>query len=459
MLTLFSGRKSQDCEGSTRRSFLKVGTLGLGSLTLPQLLASRAHAAENGLPVKDTAVVLLFLQGGPTHIETFDPKMTAPAEYRSIFGEVPTKLPGVTFGPHFQRLAGLADKLAVVRSFRHGNGSHGSASELVASGGNSTKATMGTMYARVAGASSNATGMPNNTVITPPAAGEQFNFLRSNPQRVTSVGSLPASYKAFDPSSGGDIIENMKMRIVQERLDDRRNLLGGLDRIRREADVKGAIDGTDRFQRQAFDVILGGVSEAFDLTKEDPRVVERYSTKEYAFSAGDKRRRQSPEALGHQMLLARRLVEAGCGFVTVTSTGWDMHGTLKQTMPMLGSAVDKASAAFIEDLGDRGLAEKVLFIITGEFGRTPKIIRMSGRDHWGNLCTLALAGGGLNMGQVIGRSDRTASVPDGDAVSVQQLMATVMNHLLDVGEVRIMRGLPSEVAREASSGTPIPQLV
>ena len=152
------------------------------------------------------------------------------------------------------------------------------------------------------------------------------------------------------------------------------------------------------------------------------------------------------------------LVEAGCGFVTVTNTGWDMHGTLKQTIPMLGSAVDKASAAFIEDLAERGLSDRVLFIITGEFGRTPKINNKSGRDHWGNLCTLALAGGGLNMGQVIGQSNRTASVPDGDPVTVRQLMGTVMNHLLNVGEFRILRGLPSEVAREASTAEPISQL-
>ncbi len=467
MLTLYGNGYSRNCEGQSRREFLRIGALGLGGLTLSSLLGARAQAAESGSVVNDKAVVMLFLQGGPTHIETFDPKMTAPAEYRAMFGEVQTSLPGVTIGSHFPRLAALADQLAIVRSFRHGNGSHASASALVASGGNPTKATMGSVYARVAGTTNPHTGIPSNTVLPPPAAGEKYKGLGAQTERVTGIGSLPAAYKAFDPSAGGQIIENMKLRVNANRLDDRRNLLGQLDRIKREADATGVVEGADKFQQQAFDVILGGVSEAFDLSKEDPKLIERYDTAKYEIPPKLKKKKknvpqQSPIALGKQMILARRLVEAGCGFVTVTSAGWDMHGNafgINDGMPLLGPSVDKAASAFIEDLALRGLSDKVLFIITGEFGRTPRINNKAGRDHWGNLCTLALSGGGLRMGQVIGASDRTASRPATEPVGVEDLMATVMHTLFDVGLLRITQGVPADVARAITDGSPIPQLV
>ena len=260
MLTLFTGGRSQDCEGATRREFLQIGALGLGGLTLPQLLATEAAAGTGKSIVRKKSVVLLFLQGGPTHIETFDPKMTAPAEYRAMFGETKTSLPGVTYGSHFPQLAAMADRLAVVRSFRHGNGSHGSASALVASGGNPTQATMGTVYSRVAGTTNPRTGIPMNTILAPPSAGEKYKNLGAQTERVTGIGSLSKAYKAFDPSSGGDIIDNMKMRLQADRLDDRRGLLTELDRIKRAADATGVLEGADKFQQQAFDVILGGVS-------------------------------------------------------------------------------------------------------------------------------------------------------------------------------------------------------
>ena len=209
------------------------------------------------------------------------------------------------------------------------------------------------------------------------------------------------------------------------------------------------------------------MGDALDLSKEDPRLIKRYDTGEYAIPPKLQKKKsnvpaQSPIALGKQMLMARRLVEAGCGFVTVTSAGWDMHGNafgINDGMPLLGSSVDKAASAFLEDLRQRGLSDKVLLIITGEFGRTPRINKKAGRDHWGNLCTLAMAGGGLRMGQVIGGSDRTASRPASDPVGVQDLMATVMHTLFDVGKLRIAPGIPSDIARAITNGAPIPQLV
>ena len=241
-----------------------------------------------------------------------------------------------------------------------------------------------------------------------------------------------------------------------------------MDRIKRHVASNGTIDGTTRFQQQAFDVLLGGVSDAFDVSKEDPRTVARYDTGHIRFStqtaASAKYIANSqPIALGKQMLLARRLIEAGCGYVTVTSNNWDWHGpkhSVPVMLPVQGTAVDHAVSAFLDDLQDRGLSEKVLLIITGEFGRTPRINNRAGRDHWGNLCTLALAGGGLPMGQVIGQSDRLASRPAADPVSLQNLLATVMETLFDRSLIRIsQQRVPTNIANAVLAGDPIRQLV
>ncbi len=467
MLTISGTGVDRNCEGFSRREFLRVGALGIGGLTLSQLLAVKQAAAASGSPVRDKAVVMLNLQGGPTHIETFDPKMSAPVEYRAMFGEVKTSLPGVTFGSHFPLLAARADRMTIVRSFRHGIGSHATAAAHVAAGGNPTKAAMGSLYSRVAGVSNPASGIPNNVVLPPPAVGEKFKSLGAQTGRVIGTGTLSPAYKAFDPSAGGEIISNMQLKLKGNRLDDRRSLLSQVDNMRRAADRNGLMEGADRFQQQAFEVITGGVSEAFDLSREDPNLVSRYDTGAMTIPKKVAKKksnvpRQSPIALGKQMLMARRLVEAGCGFVTVTSAGWDMHGNafgVNDGMPILGPAVDKAASAFLDDLKARGLEDKVLLVITGEFGRTPRINKKGGRDHWGNLCTLALAGGGLNMGQVIGASDRTASTPATTPVTSQQLLGTIMHTLFDIGELRVTRGIPKDIESTLTSSQPIPNLM
>ena len=467
MLSIQDCGSTRTCEGISRRELLRIGTLGIGGLSLPHLLAARARAAESGSPITDKSVVILFLQGGPTHIETFDPKMTAPVEYRAMFGEVATTVPGVTFGSHFPRLASLADKLAIVRSYRHGIGNHGAASEHVAAGGNPLKTAMGSLYTRVVGATNPVTGIPRNVVITPQAMGEQYKKLSSNVPRVAPLGQLPSAYRVFDPGKGGTLIDNMKLRVGRDRLDNRRQLLGQLDSLKRQFDESPALGGADQFQQQALDVILGGVDKAFDLSQEDPRTIKRYDTGRYKIPRKLQKKKsnvpgQSPVSLGKQMLLARRLVEHGCGFVTVTSAGWDMHGNafgINDGMPILGSAVDCAAGAFIEDLAERGLTDKVLFVITGEFGRTPKINGKGGRDHWGNLCTLAFSGGGLRLGQVVGSSDRKASVPAGEPVTSQDVLATIMSRLFDIGKLRVTGGVPNNVLNAVTSGRPIKQLV
>ena len=451
----------------TRREFLRIGTAAIGGLSLPAVLAARA-AASSRSAIRDRSVVVLNLQGGPTQFEMFDPKLTAPSEIRSITGEVATSMAGVTFGGTLPRLASLADKMAVVRSYRHGISSHGPAAMHVMAGGNPTGAMMGALYARIAGLTDATTGMPQNALVTARAVGQQYKDLYANIPRVSQTGTLPAAYKPFDPSAGGEIIENMRLQIPGDRLDDRRGVLRRLDALRRSIPAR-SVEAADRFQQQAFDVLLRGVADAFDLSREEAKTVARYDTGEFEPTEAVKSRNSyatqfSAIALGKQMLLARRLCEAGCGFVTVTCGGWDMHGggkefTMADGLASLTPAVDKAVSAFIEDVHQRGLSEQILLVITGEFGRTPRINKNGGRDHWGNLCTLAFAGGGLRMGQVIGRSDRTGSQPASDPIVSRQVLATIMHSLFDIGQLRVAAGLPKDVEQVVTGGEPIGELL
>jgi len=405
MLNLLADRRARDCDGTTRRDFLKVGTLGAAGLSLPSLLAARAHAAQSGHAVKDTSVVWLWLGGGPTHVETFDPKMTAPSEFRSVTGEVSTVLPGVTLGGTFPEMAKVADKMAFVRSFAHRNSGHGGGTHWVMTGydnrqvdngGKPNRPALGSIAAKVRGANHPQTGMPT--------------YVRMSNIGADGPAFLGAGAAPFDPQ--GPARKNMTLETKLERLTDRRELLEGLDRFHREADATGLMNGLDDFEDQAFNLILGSATEAFDISKEDPRVVAKYD-----------------KGLGQQMLVARRLCEAGCGFVTLNFGGWDMHGQIENAMKRSGPAVDRAVAAFVDDVAQRGLSEKILLVITGEFGRTPRVNKNAGRDHWAPLSTLALAGGGLKMGQVIGESNANVEVPKSAPIGPQDLMATVFEVL------------------------------
>ena len=226
------------------------------------------------------------------------------------------------------------------------------------------------------------------------------------------------------------------------------------------------MDGASKFQQQAFDVIARGVGDAFDLTKEDPRTVAKYDTSGL-FKLTDVTKwydmKRGTNLLGKQMLLARRLCEAGCGFVTVSDCGWDMHANENSPKNManldpMARQVDHAVAAFLEDIHERGLSDKILLVVTGEMGRTPRRNKNGGRDHYANLTSLLLAGGGLKTGQVIGQSDRTASQPTTERYTPKHLLATVMNAVLDLSEVRLKPGL-GRVANVLTEGEPIPGLL
>jgi hypothetical protein len=459
------------------------------------LLAAKASALAGGKNyVRDRSIVLLFLGGGASHIETFNPNMDGPEASRSLTGEVKTALAGVTFGGTFPQLAKLADRMAVVRSFRHSVGDHDAAHRHVLTGGTdpkgdgSTGFSIGSVYSRLRGASNPITGLPSYALLTQPEVDGQYSKEQERAIRGSTPGALGPGYapfrndvdlagsgarsstartssKAKVSKSGailqgpGSVAEDMTLGLPQERMDDRRSLLQSLDRMRRDLDASGKLGASDQFERQAFDLILGSARQAFDLSKESAALLERYDTSR--IKVGHKSFR--PSMLGRQMLMARRLCEAGAGFVTVHSAGWDMHADgnnpgIVEGMNMLGTSLDKAVSAFIEDCESRGLAEKILLVITGDFGRTPKVNPRGGRDHWASLGTLAFAGGGLKMGQVVGASDRNNGEPATDPISPAMMLTTILHTVFDVGQLRVARGLPRELAALVQDGQPIKEL-
>ena len=425
MLKLWSSRTRKDCDGGSRRDFLKIGALGSTGLMLPDLLRARAAASAAGRQTRNTSVVWLWLGGGPTHVETFDPKMSAPMEFRSTVGAVQSNVPGVQLGGVFPRMARVADKMAFVRSFAHGNSGHGGGTHWVMTGYDfppadngqpQNKPGLGSIMSRYRGANNSATGLPNYVRIG--------GILGDGPSW------LGPAFGPFD--TNGNARNNMNLQVALERLGERRGLLRSFDTLNREVDRTGLMQGLDSFETQAFDLLLSRAREVFDIRRENPRTRDMY---------GNNR-------LAQQMLLARRLCEAGIGFVTIDFGGWDMHGQIAQSMRNLAPHVDHAVSAFVQDVHNRGLENDILLVITGEFGRTPRINGGAGRDHWAPLSTLALSGGGLRMGQAVGESTSKAEVPKSRPISPQDLMATVF-HVL---------GIPQDLHYNDPSGRPTPMI-
>jgi hypothetical protein len=455
-----------DCN---RRTFLRIGSLALGGLSLADLLTARAHAAGARRPVTDKSVILLFLHGGPSQTETFDPKMTAPAEIRSATGEVATRIPGVTFGGTFPKLAALADRLAVVRSFVPGDANH-DIKPVVSR--HSFGANLGAVYARIAGTNHPATGLPSNDVLFPQAVDPARQPAQLGFGRFHDTGPFGSALAPFDPSGSGQLKKDLHLSLPADRLDDRRRLLAGLDQVKWLLADPQTRAGMDRTREQAFLTLLGGAADAFDLGKENDKVVARYDTAPLVRPENiDKKWKNynnyvdNAKTLGKLLLLARRLCERGCGFVTVTTNFvWDMHADVNNAgvaegMRYMGGPLDHAVSALLEDVEARGLSDKILLVVCGEMGRTPRINKQGGRDHWGNLGPLLLAGGGLKMGQVIGQSNRSAGEPASTPVTIPNLIATILHVLFDVGEVRILPGVPREIGVTMTAWEPIPGLI
>ena len=338
----------------------------------------------------------------------------------------------------------------------------------------SLKANIGSLFSRLAGANHPETGLPTNVTlfpnsIEPDALGPDERF-----GKFSQTGEISSEFAPFAPGGGSNLQADMKLTLPQSRFDDRNSLLASLDRLRFDADRTGLLDGFDKYRQQAFDMVIRGVADAFDLSQEDPATLSRYDTRQfirndaYTDKTNGRKGREwyqtNARTLGRQLLLARRLCEAGCGFVTVaTRFVWDMHGDTNNLGVERGREAvidpfDHAVSAFIEDCEQRGLGDDILLVCAGEMGRTPRINKRGGRDHWARLAPMMLYGGGITHGQVIGQSTRDGGEPQSDAINSENLVATILHTLLDIPELRLRTNLPTDLVRFASTGEPIPRL-
>ena len=484
MLTIATNNAAPGCDRFRRRDFLRVGSLGVGGLSLAHMLGGNSIAASQPSFMRDKSVVLLFLAGGPSQHETFDPKPDGVDSFTSIAGHIPTALPGVRFASYFPKLAERANRLTIVRTLVAKTANHAKAAKNMLTGGiedpiNSKEGGMvlnpsiGALVAQARGANDRRTGMPTYSFVPPvfkPVDGLKISSV--NPGVETGVlgsgpGNLGGAFAPFNPTGTGDWGDLLKPHVAAERLDARRGLLSQFDQWRRRLD-ENAFRDLDDMHQQAYEVLLGGaIRTALDLSQEDPRVVASYDTSHcpiYGWAKDNRWQTEGPSTgfpLGEQMLLARRLCEAGSRFVTVVHSNWDMHGGeaiwgIKPGMDLFAPPLDHAVAAFMDDVDQRGLSDKILLVVVGEFGRTPSINKSGGRDHNPNAGVILFAGGGLKHGQVIGETDRRGGRVDRDPVGVDDLCATLMHYQFDLGQLRIVREASPALKRIAlDHGQPI----
>jgi Protein of unknown function (DUF1501) len=422
MLRVFGG-SARSCDGITRRSFLQGGMLGFGTLTLPDLLRLQASGAvaDTG---KGRSVILLWLSGGPGHMETWDPKPEAQREFRGPFGAIPTSVPGVHFGELLPEQARIMDKLAILRTVNHGTGDHTKGNHWMLTGFEGPafnapdfqvqrRPSMGSAVARLR--ASRDPGLPPYVAV-PHLRGGTDNFFHysaylggyANPFIIES-----------DPNDPKYQVKNLKLPsgISLSRLEDRRRTLQAMDQLRCDADPH--LRELDAYYQRAFDMLTGkAATSAFDIAAEPAEVRDRYGR----------------HTFGQSALLARRLVEMGTPFVTVNCVPWDHHGTPPQLKTEEGARklippLDQAIGALINDLIDRGLYESTLVVAMGEFGRTPRMNKDAGRDHWGNTFSVLMGCGSMRMGQVIGRSSAKGERVVDRPISPQDVAATVYHHL------------------------------
>ena len=403
-MLVFQGERQRYCDGISRRGFLRVGGLAIGGgLTLPNLLRAEASA---GSAATKKSIINIFLPGGPPHIDTFDLKPEAPKEYRGEFQPIRTNVSGVEICELMPQLAAIADHYTIIRSIRGLRDEHTptqsdsgwSQNDLRSIGG---RPGVASVMAKVLG-----TSHP-----TPHGAAPTSVDITG----WTRPGFLGQTYAAYRPD--GEARQNLTLnRISEERLSDRTSLLRELDRMKRDVDSSGMMDAVDGFTGRAVELITSGeLAKALDLSKEDPQVRARYGI--------DKQRDLD------RFLLARRLIQAGVRCVALAWGGWDTHGQNFQQMRRQLPRLDQALAALIEDLRESGCLDDTIIMMSGEFGRTPRINGGAGRDHWAPASFFFLAGGGFRHGQVIGATNRLGEVPSERPVHVQHVFHTVYRQL------------------------------
>jgi hypothetical protein len=423
----------------SRRSFLQVGALAVGGLTLPKLLRLRA-----GQPASTKkSVILIWQAGGPSHIDMYDLKPNAPAEVRGEFKPIGTNVPGIQIGEHLPQQAKIFDKLSVVRSAFHTNAGHGMGSQWMQTGYQATIEVNDNIYPSTGSVVARMKG-PND-----PGLPAYVNL----PRKVSfgNAAYLGASFNPFSPDSNPNDanfqVKNLKLpgRVDGSRLEHRKQLLHDLDTIRRDIDTKGDLEGLDTFYRDGLEMVTNAKAQnAFNVNREPVKLRDRYGRND----------------LGQSCLLARRLVEAGVTFVTVQAGGgWDTHGNnFTELKRRLLPQFDMGVAALVEDLHDRGLSDDVLVMAMGEFGRTPKINKDAGRDHWPGAMSVLYAGGGLKMGQAIGTTNALAEYPTTKPYTPGCVLAT-MYHAMGIDHNHAFYDQAQRPLPILSEGEPIKELV
>lgn len=441
------GRPAPLCRGYTRRELLTIGALGMGGLALPDLLRAEARQGQGA---SRKAVIMIYLCGAPPHQDMFDLKMDAPAEVRGEFRPIPTNVNGIEICEHLPRLAGIMDKLVPIRTvYGSPDGNHDS---FICYTGRSVQRqppggwpSVGSTLSKLYGARDAA--VPPFVGLSPPAGHPPYGS-------PGHPGFLGPSHAAFRPNGQGkdDLVLN---GISAERLQDRRQLLGSFDRIRRDIDASGAMEGYDAFTQQALGVLTSSkLAEALDVSREDAKTRARYGQ-------GDPRNYGdgAPRNLEH-FLIARRLVEAGARCVTLNFGRWDFHSNnFSEFKNTHGPQFDQGMSALVEDLHERGLADDVSVVAWGEFGRTPIINKDAGRDHWPQVGCALLAGGGMKTGQVIGRTDRMGGEPVDRPVHFGEVLSTLYHKLgLDPNKttVKDLAGRPTYLVDQHQ---PMPELM
>jgi hypothetical protein len=419
MLTIFGRNRSRShCDGISRRDFIKIGGLSMGAMSLSLADLFRAEARA-GTRSSHKAVINVFLPGGPPHQDMWEIKTEAPSEIRGEFKPIATKVPGIRICEVFPRLAGLMDKSAVIRSVVGNDGRHDlfqcntgwTQESLQTIGG---RPSLGAALSRLQGAVDPAVppfvGMASRTSHVPWSDPGQTGFLGS-------------AYAPFKPD--GPAMANMKLHMTTGQLSDRRNLLSSFDKLRRDWDATGALTGVDSATELAFDVLTSSkLLEALDLSKEDPRIRDRYGNGQpFKFQY------DGAPTVNEHLLMARRLVEAGVRCVTLSYGRWDSHGDNFNLVRDHGSKLDQCLSALIEDLDARGMLDDVTVIAWGEFGRTPRVNTGAGRDHWPQVSCAFLAGGGIRGGQAIGATNRLGEYAKDRPVHVQEILATLYRNL------------------------------
>ena len=435
---------------SSRRGFLRVATAGMlaGAQGLPiQSLRAESDATKPG-----HSVIFVFCHGGPSQYETFDPKPEASTDIKTVVGTIPTAIPGQRFGEHFPLLANRAGQILNVRSYVPGDANHDLKPLVCQASG---MANLGSVYASVSGLQTRE-GLPSNVFLHPESVGEKRANPFMGPDQVGVTGSFPKSTSPFVPGGEGNLLRDMKLRLDPNRFAERRTLLGALDGLQRQLDI----EGNDGVRERALRVLLGDVGEAFDLKRESAKVLERYDTAGLVGEASIPTKwnnhnfyKEHVKSLGKLMLMARRLVERGTGFVAVnTAFVWDNHSDvnnapMKDAMPWLAPVLDKALSALLDDLAERGLREKVLVVVCGEMGRTPRVNEKGGRDHWGNLGPLLLSGGPIGTGGIYGQSSRDGSNPSALPVTIPDVLGTIFGHLWDMPRLRLRTDIGRDLVK------------